>query len=85
MYFNFKDMRREFLNHFGLMLLDIKNNPFYFQTQIFQVSRKFGLVSKNLPPTPGASSGVADSSGGPAYVFNGVYQPLACKLVQVVL
>jgi hypothetical protein len=47
-----------------------------------QVSKKFGLLSKNLPLGASASSGTPDSSGGPAYVFNGVYQPLACKLVQ---
>ena len=45
-----------------------------------QVSKKFGLVSKALPSGTGETS-----SGGPGYVFNGVYQPLACKIVQETL
>jgi hypothetical protein len=49
-----------------------------------QISKKFGLVSKSLPPgAAGPSSGTSDTSAGAAYVFNGVYQPLACKIVQV--
>ena len=45
-----------------------------------QVAKKFGLVSKALPSGTGETS-----SGGPGYVFNGVYQPLACKIVQETL
>jgi hypothetical protein len=54
---------------------------------IFQVTKKLNLSSKTLPQAqaPSTTGNCPDGSGSPGYVFNGIYQPLACKIVEDVI